>query len=88
MRDRPSVCSGNVSKFHQGPPLLGLEGRLDNHGLSGTTAQDDPPTGRHAKPCRMRGNCITEDEPGTTSYCMFAQPDRSLSRFGAVRQTC
>ena len=34
----------------------------------------------------MRGNCTTEDEPGTSSSCMLVQPDESLDLFAVVRQ--
>ena len=66
--------------------MLALEGRLDNHGLSGlrlrTTRKRDA-TRSHAA---MRGNCTTEDEPGTASYCMLVQPEESLDLFAVVRQ--
>jgi len=34
----------------------------------------------------MRGNCTTEDEPGTASCCMLVQPEKSLDLFAVVRQ--
>jgi len=34
----------------------------------------------------MRGNCTTEDEAGTVSYCMLVQPNESLDLFAGVRQ--
>jgi hypothetical protein len=34
----------------------------------------------------MRGNCTTDDEPGTANYCMFVQPEESLDLFAVVRQ--
>ena len=34
----------------------------------------------------MRGNCTTEDEPGTTDYFMLVQPNESLDLFAVVRQ--
>jgi hypothetical protein len=33
----------------------------------------------------MRGNCITEDEPGTANCCMLVQPDESLDLFAVIR---
>src|SRR5262249_53259448 len=86
MRDRPSVCSGNVSKFHQGPPLLILEGRLDNHGLSGLRLRTTRQRAATRSDAAMRGNCTTEDEPGTASYCMLVQPKESLDLLAVVRQ--
>src|SRR5262249_7028329 len=51
--------------------VLLLEGRLDNHGLSGlrlrTTRQRDATRSHTA----MRGNCTTEDGPGTATYCLM-----------------
>jgi len=34
----------------------------------------------------MRGNCTTEDEPGTTDYFMLVQPNESLDLLEVVRQ--
>src|SRR5262245_60854924 len=34
----------------------------------------------------MRGDCTTEDEPGTASYDMLVQPRESLDLFAVVRQ--
>jgi len=34
----------------------------------------------------MRGDCTTEDEPGTASYDMLVQPRESLDPFAVVRQ--
>ena len=62
------------------------EGRPDNHGFSGLrlrTARQRDATRRHAS---MRGNCTTEDEPGTASYCMLVQPKESLDLLAVVRQ--
>src|SRR5262249_55623440 len=35
MRDRPSVCFGNVSEFHRALLCLFRKGRLDDHGFNG-----------------------------------------------------
>ena len=34
----------------------------------------------------MRGNCTTEDEPGTADYDMLVHPRESLAAFEVVRQ--
>jgi hypothetical protein len=34
----------------------------------------------------MRGNCTTEDEPGTARHLMLVQPEDSLDLFAVVRQ--
>jgi len=65
--------------------LLVLEGRLDDHGFSGLrlrTARERDATRSHTA---MRGNCTTEDEPGT-AVCMLVQPKKSLDPFVVVRQ--
>src|SRR4029453_4433692 len=63
MRDRPSVCSGNVPEFHQGCSFACFRRRLDNRALSGLPLQDDPPTGHHAEPCLQ---CAATAPPKTS----------------------
>src|SRR5262249_26092504 len=72
---RRARCTGARSSTYwvppsppsRGPPDLALwlsrGGEAGQPRLQWTTAQDDPRTGRHAKPYRNRGNCTTEDEP-------------------------
>jgi len=85
MRDRP-LCDLVTSRSFISAPLLDLEGEAGQRRPQWTTAQDDPQTGRHASHAAMRGNCTTEDEPGTASYCMLVQPKESLDLLAVVRQ--
>src|SRR5215510_2285081 len=86
MRDRPSVCSGNVSEFHRATPLLVQEGRAGQPRPQWTTAQDDPQRDATRSHAAMRGNCTTGDEPGTASYYMLVQPEDSLVLFVTRRR--
>src|SRR4029453_362151 len=79
MRDRPSVCSGNVPEFHQGCSFACFRREAGQQRPQWTTAQDDPPTGHHAEPCRN----ARETSPPRTSRVLPAttwpvQPAESL----------